>query len=480
MMRKAALCCSAVFFVLLVFAGCGRFPGNGVSSGPITAPFSMTLTDTPPAGVTVLFFQLSVTGAVLQPGNVSLINASNPIPVELTQLQTQATFLSSVKVPAGNYTSLSVTFANPTLTILNQTGGAIGTCANGAVCQLTPSLSPMMVSFSAPPLPITVTQNVPAGFELDMNLTNIIQSDLTLNLAAANAVTLVQLPSVALTSELQSLEDVLGIVQTVGTNQFTMKTGNGLSLTISTDNNTVFNFANCAANNFSCIVAGQILEVDLSLLGNGSFLAKRIDFQDAAASQIAQGTIVSITSPTQFKMVVHQELPTIANLAAGDLATVNLQTGTPGTTFQIDAKGLTLSAGLSFASSTDLVVGQEVQVRVVGTPVAGPPITFSTNRIALHRSRFTAQVFMINIPNASFTVNNLPPIFPNALPTPINEIQVLTSSTTEFENLTPASLAGLAAGNNVSVEGLLFNTILSTGFPTMEDNKVRGRPVTGP
>jgi hypothetical protein len=484
MMRKAALGCSAALLLVLVFSGCGRFPGNGVSSGPITAPFSMTLTDTPPAGVTVLFFQLNVTGAVLQPGNVSLINASNPIPVELTQLQTQATFLSSVKVPTGAYTSLGVTFANPVLTILNQTGAPIGTtCVNGAVCQLTPSISPMMVTFSAPLFPITLMQNVPVGFQVDVNLTNVIQSDLTINLAAANGVTLTQLPSsVSLTSELQRLEDVLGIVQTIGTNQFKMKTGNGLTLTINTDTNTNFNFVNakCTANNFSCIVAGQILEVDMSLLGNSSFLAKRIEFQDAAGNQAAQGTIIAITSPTQFKMVVHQGLPVITNLAAGNLATVNLQTGTPGTTFQIDAKGLTLSAGLSFASSTGLVVGQEVQVRVVGTPVAGPPITFSTNRIALHRSRFTALVSAINLGNASFTVNNLPPIFPNALPTPILQIQVLTSSTTEFENLTPPSLMGLANGNNVSVEGLLFNTILSSGFPTMEGNKVRRRPVTGP
>jgi hypothetical protein len=441
----------------------------------------MTLTDTPPAGVTVLFFQFSVTGAVLQPGNVSLINTSNPIPVELTQLQTQTTFLSSTKVPIGNYTSLSITFANPTLVILNETGGAIGTCANGAICQLTPSMSPVMVSFSNAPFPITLLQNVPAGFAVDMNLANIIQSDLTINLAASNAVTLAQLPSVSLTSEIQSLEDVLGVVQTTGTNQFTMKTGHGLTLTVNIDTNTVFNFpsATCVANNFSCIVVGQILELDVSLLGNGTFLAKRIDFQDAAASQVAQGTIVSITSATQFKMVVHQEVPAITNLAAGNLATVNLQTTTPGTTFQIDAKGFVLPSGLSFASSSDLLLGQEVQVRVVGTPVAGPPITFSTNRVALHRSRFTAQVFAINIGNASFTVNNLPSLFTSAAPTPIFNIQVLTSASTEFENLTPPSLAGLAAGLNVSVEGLLFNTIISSGSPTMVGNKVRGRPISG-
>ena len=470
-MRKAALCCSAALFLVFIFSGCGHFPGNGVSSQGVTAPFSMTLTDAPPAGVTVLFLQFSVTGAVLQPGNVSLINASNPIPVELTQLQTQSTFLSSVKVPTGNYTSLSVTFANPALTILNQTGAPIGfTCLNGAVCQFTPSLSPVMITFS--PLAVTLMQNVPVGFAVDVNFTNIIDSNLAINLGAPNGFTLTQLPSVQLTSELQSLENVLGMVQTIGTNQFTMKTGNGLTLTINTDSNTVFNFANanCAANNFSCIVVGQVLETDMSLLGNGSFLAKRIDFQDAAGDQVAQGTIVAVTSPTQFMMVVQQELPAITNLTPGNLATVNLQAGA---TFQIDAKGFVVPGGLSFASSSNLLLGQEVQIRVVGTPVAGPPITFSTNRIALHRSRFTAKVFTINIMNASFTVNNLPPIFTNALPTPILQIQVLTSANTEFENITFANLAPLT---NVSVEGLLFNTIVSNGFPTMVGNKVRGRP----
>jgi hypothetical protein len=88
-------------------------------------------------------------------------------------------------------------------------------------------------------------------------------------------------------------------------------------------------------------------------------------------------------------------------------------------------------------------------------------------------------VSTINIGNSSFTVNNLPPIFSNAAPTPILQIQVLTFPNTEFENLTPPSLAGLATGLNVSVEGLLFNTILSAGSPTMACNKVRGRPITG-
>ena len=71
------------------------------------------MTDTPPAGVSVLSFQATVTDARLNPGNVELLAA--PVTIDLARLQTETSLLSSANVAPGTYTSLALTFASRTL-----------------------------------------------------------------------------------------------------------------------------------------------------------------------------------------------------------------------------------------------------------------------------------------------------------------------------------------------------------------------------
>src|SRR5256885_16316700 len=101
-----------------------------------SAMVSVTMTDTPPAGVTVLSFELTVNGATLNPGSIPLIYT--PVKVEVKRLETESAFLSTFAVPAGTYQSVTFNLTNPELTVLNQSGAAIGSCANNSVCQLKP------------------------------------------------------------------------------------------------------------------------------------------------------------------------------------------------------------------------------------------------------------------------------------------------------------------------------------------------------
>jgi len=158
---------------LLFITGCG---GQTPTSGPprvgdpliALAPASLTITDTPPAGVTVLFFGLNVTGASLNyqswtPNATSLFSLSNPILVEVTRLQTESAFLDSASVavfngestpPNATFDGLTVTLSNPELTIYNGTGATLGSgahaCASNSVCQLiTPSTTPLTLTPAA-------------------------------------------------------------------------------------------------------------------------------------------------------------------------------------------------------------------------------------------------------------------------------------------------------------------------------------------
>src|SRR6202521_237156 len=89
----------------------------GVSTNSMTAvggvPMSLTIRDTPPTGVAVLFFEASITGASLQPSDsskpaVSVLSA--PVEVEFGHLQTDTAFLSLANVPPDAYGSIRLTF----------------------------------------------------------------------------------------------------------------------------------------------------------------------------------------------------------------------------------------------------------------------------------------------------------------------------------------------------------------------------------
>src|SRR6266446_1645063 len=127
-----------------------------VTAAAGAAAVSVTMTDTPPAGVTLLSFEVSVTGATLNPGSVDLLGGKGPIQIEVKQLETESAFLSTATVPAGAFTSLTLTFANPELTFKNDTGAALAGCAAGAVCEIKPTGTlTSTVNFPSPGLTIT-------------------------------------------------------------------------------------------------------------------------------------------------------------------------------------------------------------------------------------------------------------------------------------------------------------------------------------
>lgn len=465
-MRRMPLLTLLLVLGLALLAACGGgsnrtnislSPGTA-SSG--TAPVSLAMRDTPPSGVTVLSFEVTLTSAVLQPGNVSLV--TTPIEVEIKRLETETAFLSTVNVPAGTYNSITVTFANPELTILNNSGLAIGSCANGTVCELKPPITSATVTFSGPPFPLTITANTPVGLLLDFDLLRSIQNNLSISPTIAFSL----LPVVQGTGQLEEIEELVGRVtaKDVANNQFTFDTGlGGPPLTIKVDNNTEFeDFDEIGlANNFASLAVGQIVEVDLHLLPGGMLLAKKVELEENVNEEELEGIIVAISGPTQFDIVLLDEVPDIAGVAVGNLVRVNLL---PGTEFRIDDEDLPVS-GLRFTSASDLLVGQNVEVKRRSTPSGTPP-GIDVNRVTLETGSFTARV-KAKLNTTDFTLDNLPGLF---LTAGIQQIVVRTSNKTNFDNVSGA--AALNLGDTVSVRGLLFKT---AGDPEVVAEKVRKR-----
>jgi len=472
-MQKMLWVALAFVFAIALLAGCGSGSMNSpMPPGPQTAQVSVSMTDAPPAGVTVISFEVSLTGATLNPGNADLLAGKGPIRIEVKKLETEAAFLSTANITAASYTSLNLTFANPELTFMNNTGATLAGCANGAVCEIKPAAGTLTATVNGA---FDVTSGTQTGLLVDVNLASLISSTLGVDFTASGAVA-VQQQTKKDKGELEDLDDIHGIVKSPANNQFTLQTTDMGSVTVSVDNNTEFkDFENCAAANFSCLKDGQSIEADLLVMAGGSFLARKIELRDDVAEandDELDGVVFKVDSATQFELVVIDELRDVANVSVGDPVIVMLQT-TGGTSFQIDSNGLTVPASLqnAFTGATDtsqLIPGQTVQIRkrsMSGGP-APAAITITTDRVRLRQTRFTATVSGAPT-GANFNVGNLPGLFTSV---GVTAIQVQTSSQTNFENV--SGVSGLADGTVVSLRGLLFK---SPTTPVLIADKVRKR-----
>ncbi len=454
-----------VLLIAALVAGCS----HGSSSAPPppnTAPVSLTVTDAPPTNLSIEAFQALFTAAVLKPNNQSL--TVSPMPVEITRLQTTSAFLSTTNVAPGTYSTIEISLANPDLTFKNDTGATITaagvTCLTGTVCEIKPAAAGTVTLNLVPPL--VIVANNPTGLQLDINPNNLISSTLAIDFTATSAYSIAQLPLPGRPpGQLDELDDLMGTVanKDATNNKFTLQTTLG-NFTASVDGTTQFQgFTSCPATDFTCVTNGQVVKADLRLQPAGTFLAKTVEFEDAAADDELEGVITTVDSATQFKMVVLNQLRAVAGVNVGNPITVTLQAGA---TFPVDTDGLTVGvtvpAGLkvAFEGATDtsqLIPGQEVEIRV-RTLAVGPPITVATNRVRLRFSRFTATVSGAPA-GSNFNVGSLPSVFTSA---GITLIQVQTSAQTVFEGVT--DVTGIADGQVVSLDGLLFkappNTIL--------------------
>jgi hypothetical protein len=455
----------------LALAGCGGGSNSIVNNPPPqgnSAAVTLTVRDTPPAGVAVLSFEVTITRAVLQPGNVVVV--SSPVKIEVKQLEVESAFISTLNVAAGTYTSIDVTFSNPEVTFKNTTAAAIAGCGAGAVCERQANVT-ATASYSGAPFPITITANNPTGFLVDVNLDNIIQNDLTVNFAAAAPFTVVQLPLPGRPAgQLEEMEDLVGTVSNkdAANNQFTLQTAVMGDLVIKVDNNTVFEDFDrlatpCTANpqNFTCVQNGQAVEVDVRMAMGGTLTAKKVELRDEVNQEEVEGLVVGNITATGFDMVVHAKTPNVTGANIGNLLHINLL---PAVQFRVDSSGLSIG-GLVFSAPSDLVVGQRVEIKKAAAIIAGTPPSVDASRVTLKKSSVTGTITAIS--GADITIGSLPALFTSA---GITQIVVRTSASTSVEG--PASVGALQVGNIISARGLLFRT---ASDPVMIAKRVRKR-----
>jgi hypothetical protein len=465
-MNRSRLVILPLFLCVLLLFGCSG--GSSVTPPPLqSAAVSFTITDKPTIGVTLLSFEVKLTGAVLNPGSVDLLGGKGPISIEVKNLETESAFLNTAKVAPGTYTSLNLTFANPEVTFKNDTGVTLAGCAPGAVCEIKPG-GTLTSTVTFPGSGITIAANTPTGIQVDVNPNTILSAAMGVDFSLAGAVSVQQLTPKP-EGDLDDVDELRGAVQNLDkTNKtFTLHTLAG-DFPITTDSNTRFEFESCLARDFTCLQNNQVVQVDVKVMAGGIFLAREIGFEDNAEDDEVEGVVFKIDDATHFEMVILEELRSINNVTVGSPVIVTLSNPS----FKVQAEGMTVPSGLlgSFEGAVDtsqLLTGQSVQIRLTAPASAGPPVAVTADRVRLRTSQFTANVSGAPVP-PNFTVGSLPSLFTNA---GITSIHVQTSNKTVFKGVTDVS--GLADTNTVSLRGLLFKNGVNP--PELIAKKVRKR-----
>jgi hypothetical protein len=272
-------------------------------------------------------------------------------------------------------------------------------------------------------------------------------------------------------------EDVVGHVGSVSAsaNTFTLTNATASYFLKVDSTSTFFQFpvsVACPSATFACLQNNQILSVDIGIQSDGSLLARNIVFEDADSSDAeVEGAITSTNvGSQQFNIVVLGISATGTGLSIGEPVTAQYSVS-PQTPFDVDSphgdSSLVSTTGFLFVTPADLVVGQQVSIRLHSTLSGGQ---IMADRVRLRSSRFTATVQTIG--SGIINLSSLPSIFFGH--GGITLIQAQTSSPTIFFEIGRViNISDIALSNIVSVRGPLFNV---SGGRTLVATKVVLKP----
>lgn len=482
MNRNSALLIALLLASISLAACSGPPPGTVVGGGGTgTATLSVTMTDTPPVGTSILSFTITVSGAQLTPssGSAAALTLTPASPnIELTHLQSDSAFLGTTTLPSGNYTSALVAFSSPDIVLVNQTGaaltGATTPCPVNAVCEF----KPVAVGSITVPLTLTLTSNGQQGISLDFNLNNVItfaNNTITVDFIQANVLNIAALPRTGTpTGSLDLIEDFTGIITALSGNNVTVTSGTKGTITAIANSSTTFDNIDptvCAAQNLTCLTTNKTVSIDASLNPDGTITLLEADLLDNLSVDEVEGIVtnVDLGGSGTIDIVLSDKSVASGNALLGAAPPGNVLAVSLGNApvFSVDSKGLSAITGSfstisqDFATVSNVSEGQVVRMQV--TNLAAVPnstfLTASSNSVVLRFSRLSATTTS-GLAGSFFNIDasTLPP-FLNATGNP--PVQISTGQT-QIDGVT--DFTQLTTGSNISMRALYLPNFLTSPF----------------
>lgn len=440
-------------------------------SGKATLVLTMRATPlSPPASTNLLAFVTALTGIALNPGSGNSFGIASTATVDFVRLQSNSFFLATtVSVPAGSYTSLTITFSAPTVTYCTQLAPGTSGCSANSVKTLTGGA----VSAAQIPVTLSLAANQKAALEIDLNTANAISVNNQVvtgaNLGAANAFTATLLPpasSSLATGQVDFFDSILGVVSLVSAQQIDVVTsGNGAYSVTRTASS--YYSPDCALTPGTACppTVGQLVSIDTAINPDGTFTLLSYDPLSSVAIDWVEGVVTyAPTTATQFQIIVGdqstvQSVP--STLPTGMIVNVTLNNVSP---FFVDSKGITTLPANSFAGSftaTSLVPGMTVAIDVKSfTPASGSTPAAITADLVMLRDCVASGLIASTASPGTFAIQSLPPFFGQVAN---YNVQLDTlAPLTNFDGVTDAT--GLVTGHTVALRGLYFGPGATTPF----------------
>lgn len=318
----------SLFAVFLI--GCG---GGATMTSNSTSPQSgmvfVTGTDAPLQSV--LSFQVDITGLSVSDGtNPPVSVLTNPQTVDFARLNGLHTLLDLNTIPAGTYTSVTVTLANPQVGYLNvpnpQTNPPTRPTITTLNSQSNPPVSLTQSSITvnlAQPLVVKANDIIGLGFEF--NLRKSIQVD------ANNQITGVVNPTVNLKTITPADADafidefIAGVVSVNASgNSFVVQGPRGRQFTVNVNDQTEWegtDTINSLTTSSVVQISGTLDRTSAAILADSVCIVSQDKF-------FAGGLITFVDPPTNtatdFDLFVRSVLPSSTGFQSGQISTINL------------------------------------------------------------------------------------------------------------------------------------------------------------
>jgi uncharacterized protein DUF4382/uncharacterized protein DUF5666 len=453
------------FFVLLASAGlllvrCGGNPSTLSVGG--TGSVAIFGGDSPVDDI--LSFTVTITNATLTPQGggapVTVISPTNPVTVDFAALMDFSTVLNFASVPAGTYDKLSLTLANPQITILDETKSP------PAPVTISPTLMTLSLIVNINP-PLVVTSSGSTGLNIDFNLRDSVQISQLQMTGTVNP--LFHVSGLTSSSEkegeegMKEIEDLKGMVQNVMTTStdpaftgsFDLVDANGQKFTVHVNANTEFE----EISGLSALAVNTFVEVDAFVDSKSNIVAKEISAEEQEEGQLAAfvGLITSVGpnprdaqgNVTQFNLFVRNEEPD-ESACVQPKSTLLVNVLPTSTLFRITAQGVNFGS-LKF-DATALGLGQSLVVHGQCQPGATPTVNATSIFLRLQTvlGNFVPPLLgaQSDGKTGGFTFNPSSALFQG------EQITVFTTGETAFADV--ANLNALTGAPTLAVKGLLL------------------------
>lgn len=436
---------------VLASNGCGGSSGmnSGVTGSGAKSAAQVKMGDAP--ADRVITFEVSAGPISMTPTSgtaVTVLPSAHRI--ELTHLSGTNEPLSLLNVPQGNYSSMSITVANPEITFVNTVGSLV---------KLEPALNQVVTVNFNPALSVGASAAV---VNIDLNLANALTFD------SLGNVTGVKMGSTSFTvttsavaaeneqeSETGELEDTTGTVTAVSGTSFTMTVGqNGVALTFATDANTEFGDGATLGT-----ILNMIVKVEGRTRADGSLYAKEVEGVENEGGAEMEGVIAQVVGnpATQLSLVAQDGSGAgMDDARVGSAQSINLN----GAQFgihqgSIDTSGiggLPSSPNFPFDATT-IHAGQRVEVESAGMMSSS---TISAGQVNLEQQALRGTVSGLagatSVGPVTFTLT-LPADSAFAMLSGTTNMTVFWQPGTNLHNL-----SNVNNGDTVRVRGLVFFT----------------------